>query len=183
METNTVIVIAIVAAALVAIAWMVLRKRRSDQLRRHFGQEYVHTVREQHGNVRRAETELAKREQRVQRLEIRPLSATDRERYAHDWESVQRRFVDDPQGSVVEADRLVTDVMNTRGYPMGDFDQRAADISVQYPRLVENYRIAHQIVLRHNRGDVSTEDLRKAMVHYRSLFDELLETPERKEVA
>ena len=101
-------------------------------------------------------------------------SPTERERYVQQWAFVQRKFVDDPKGAVNEADRLVTDVMNARGYPMSEFNQRADDISVNYPNAVGNYRTAHEIVLRHGRGQSSTEDLRKAMVHFRSLFDELL---------
>jgi hypothetical protein len=117
---------------------------------------------------------LAEREKRVSRFELRSLPPTERERYAQQWAFVQRKFVDDPKGAVNEADKLVTDVMNARGYPMSEFSQRADDISVHYPNAVGNYRAAHEIVLRHGKGQASTEDLRKAMVHFRSLFDELL---------
>jgi hypothetical protein len=117
---------------------------------------------------------LAEREKRVSHFELRSLPPIERERYLKQWALVQRKFVDDPKGAVNEADRLVTEVMNARGYPMSEFNQRADDISVTYPHAVGNYRAAHDIVLRHGKGQSSTEDLRKAMVHFRSLFDELL---------
>ena len=184
IDMRTVVAIVVAALIIVAIvAWVYTRRRRSGILRERFGPEYDRVVR-QHGDVRRAETVLETRKERVERLEIRSLPEPARERYAQHWLEVQRRFVDDPRSAVTEADGLVTDVMSARGYPMGDFQQRAADVSVDYPQLVENYRTAHDIALRHNRGEASTEDLRKAMVHYRSLFDELLGRPsERREVA
>ena len=183
---NTTLAVVIVAALIVVavIAWTALRKRRSEQLKQRFGPEYDRVVSEQK-DPRRGEALLERRERRVERLQIVALPDATRQRYAEQWAAVQRRFVDDPRVAVTEADRLVTEVMNARGYPMGDFDQRAADISVHYPRVVQNYRAAHEISRRHDRGEASTEDLRKAMVHYRSLFEELLETPQphRKEVA
>jgi hypothetical protein len=123
------------------------------------------------------------RAKRRDNLEIRPLSSSTRSDFSERWQTVQSQFVDDPKGSVSRADQLVNELMQARGYPMSDFEQRSADLSVDYPLVVENYRVAHDIALRHNRGQASTEDLRKAMVHYRSLFDELLEValPERKE--
>lgn len=166
-----VVVLIIIAAALIA------RRRKTNQLRRTFGPEYDRTLRQERGNARRTESELADREKRVEQFPLRALSVVDREGYAMEWATVQRHFVDDPNAAVGTADRLVSRVMLDRGYPMADFDQRAADISVSYPAVVQNYRAAHDIVTRHGDGGVSTEELRQAMVHYRSLFDELLAPP------
>jgi hypothetical protein len=129
---------------------------------------------------------LGDREKRVEELKIRDLDPTERERFSKHWESLQSRFVDSPRGAVTEADDLVSSVMKTRGYPVSDFDQRAADISVDHPRVVENYRSAHEIALRLGKDQATTEDLRTAMIHYRSLFEELVQVPatgERKAVA
>ena len=167
-----VIVVVILVAIVVAL---IVRRRRSRQLNEHFGPEYDRAVVQQHGDSRRAEETLAEREKRVDAFTLRTLSAVDREAYAMEWATVQRRFVDDPSAAVGTADRLVSRVMTDRGYPMTDFEQRAADISVGYPAVVQNYRAAHDIVLRHADGNATTEDLRQAMVHYRSLFDELLD--------
>lgn len=176
MDTRTLIPILIIIVAIVLIAAIVVtRKRKSAQLKEHFGPEYDRAV-QQHGDPRLAEAELAERESRVHKLSIHSLSLADRENFAREWSAVQRRFVDDPAIAVTEADRLVNQVMASRGYPMGDFEQRAADVSVSYPGVVQNYRAARDIVGRHSKGQSSTEDLRQAMVHYRSLFDELLET-------
>lgn len=169
----TAIVIVIVAAIIIAAVVMARRKQRSAQLKQHFGPEYERTL-QQHGDPAKAEAVLAEREARVHKFTIRDLPATERAAYADEWAAVQRRFVDDPSMAVSEADRLVNRVMNSRGYPMGDFDQRADDISVNYPGVVQNYRAARDIALRHSNGRASTEDLRQAMVYYRSLFDELL---------
>lgn len=185
MDIRVVVAIIVAVFVVVAIAgWAYARRRRAQQLRDRFGPEYDRLARE-HGDARVAENVLEKRQKRVARLEIRPLAGPARERYAQHWLEVQRRFVDDPRTTVSEADELVSDVMSARGYPMGDFEQRAADVSVDHPRVVQNYRAAHHIALRHARGEANTEDLRKAMVYYRSLFEELLErdTPERREVA
>jgi hypothetical protein len=172
---DTRILIAVVAGVLVlAVAvWIFMRKRRTDELRGRYGPEYDRVVRER-GDRRRAEAILEQREKRVEQLAIRPLPADERARFAEAWRSDQARFVDDPSRAVAEADRLVADLMMARGYPVGDFEQRAADISVDHPKVVENYRIAHDIALRERRGEASTEDLRNAMVHYRALFDDLL---------
>src|ERR1700730_11025910 len=169
----TAIIVVIVAVLVVVAVLLVTRNRKTEHLKQKFGSEYDRVV-HQHGDPQRAETVLAEREKRVSHFELRSLPPTERERYARQWAFVQRKFVDDPKGAVNEADRLVTDVMNVRGYPMSEFSQRADDISVNYPHAVGNYRAAHEIVLRHGRGQASTEDLRKAMVHFRSLFDELL---------
>jgi hypothetical protein len=139
-----------------------------------------------HGAGRKAEVKLEDREKRVAKLTIRDLDPTEQERFSKRWESVQSRFVDSPKGAVAEADDLVSSLMKTRGYPVSDFDQRAADISVDHPRVVENYRSAHEIALRAGKDGATTEELRTAMIHYRSLFDELMQAPasvERKEVA
>jgi hypothetical protein len=177
MDPKTLIVI-VVVVAVIAIAAIILftRKRRSQHLKEHFGSEYDRAV-EQRGNPAKAEAELINREKRVHSFSIKPLSPEARDRYAEEWSAVQRHFVDDPAVAVTEADALVNRVMGGRGYPMADFEQRAADVSVSYPGVVQNYRSARTIVQRHGRGEAGTEDLRQAMVHYRSLFDELLDLP------
>lgn len=175
-----VLIIAVVAVVLAVV--FVIRKRRSQQLRERFGPEYERVVR-QEGDVRKAEQVLDFREKRREKFELHALSPADKSRFEKEWTEVQSRFVDDPKRVVGLADSLVDRVMRERGYPMGEFDQRAADISVDYPVVVENYRAAHDIALRRSRGQVSTEDLRKAMVHYRTLFQQLLDQQElqRKE--
>ena len=182
------IVLAAAAILLIAVlAWVYMRKRRSTtaDLRQKFGPEYERAVKE-HGSERKAEAKLADREKRIEKLTIRDLDPMERERFSKQWALVQSRFVDSPKGAVAEADDLVSSLMNTRGYPVSDFDQRAADISVDHPRVVENYRSAHEIALRVGKDPATTEDLRAAMIHYRSLFEELVQVPtivERKEVA
>ena len=172
-------VVALAVAAVVVIVVAValyMRKRRNTtvQLRDRFGPEYDRAV-QQHGSERKAEAKLADRETRVEKLKIRALDVAERERYLAEWQTVQSRFVDYPKGAVTEADELVCALMRTRGYPVGDFDQRAADISVDHPLVMENYRSAHDIALRLGRGEASTEDMRTAMIHYRSLFDDLVQ--------
>jgi len=179
-----IVIAVIVAVVLVAVISFVLtRKRRSQKLRERFGPEYDRVVKKE-GEVRRAEGVLEIRAQRREKFELRPLPAASRAEFSSRWTAVQSLFVDDPKASVSRADQLVNELMEARGYPMADFEQRAADVSVDHPVVVENYRAAHEIALRHSRGQASTEDLRRAMVHYRSLFEELLEnsTPERKEI-
>jgi hypothetical protein len=179
---------AVAAAVVVIIAvgtWLYVRKRRGTTagLRQKFGPEYDRAVLT-HGS--KAEAKLADREKRMETLNIRDLDLVEYERYSKQWQAVQSRFVDSPKGAVAEADDLVSSVMKVRGYPVSDFDQRAADISVAHPRLVENYRSAHEIALRVGKDAATTEDLRTAMIHYRSLFEELVQVPtalERKEVA
>ena len=167
--------VAIILIMVVAVA-LYLRKRRktSAGLRARFGPEYDQAVLT-HGSERKAEAKLADRETRVEGLKIRELGATERERYIVDWQTVQSRFVDHPKGAVTEADELVSSLLRARGYPLADFDQRAADISVNHPRLVEYYRSAHGVAVRLGRDEASTEDLRTAMIQYRTLFDELVE--------
>jgi hypothetical protein len=169
------IVVAIVIAAIAIFLW--LENRRSLRLRSRFGPEYDRTL-QLKGDRRRAERELERRARRVERLHIRSLPMRDRERFLVAWRADQARFVDDPAGAVAEADRLVQQLMTASGYPVGEFDQRVEDISVDHPHVVMNYRAAHQIALKHQRGEANTEDLRKALVYYRGLFDELLQTQE-----
>jgi FtsZ-interacting cell division protein ZipA len=170
-----VVVIAIVVIA--AVAFVTSRKRRTQKLRARFGPEYER-VRQQEGDTRRAEGVLEFRQKRRETFNVGSLSEVDRSRFAQRWNEVQARFVDDPRGTVSVADTLVTDVIEARGYPMEDFEQRAADLSVDYPRIIDNYRRAHEIAVRHSAGKASTEDLRQAMVHYRALFQELLDQPQ-----
>jgi hypothetical protein len=170
-------IVIIVAAVLVvgAAAWALGSRRRTQHLKNRFGPEYDRAAREA-GGRREAESELAAREQRREKLNIRPLSEPARDRYASRWEEVQTRFVDAPEEAVEQADKLVNQVMSERGYPMDDFDQRAADISVDYPVVVENYREAHRVYVSVKQGGATTEEERWAMRHYRSLFEELLDS-------
>jgi hypothetical protein len=174
MATWVWIVIAVVAAiVLVLIVSGSLRGRRTRALKGQSGPEYDRTV-EHAGDRRAGERELVDRQKRHEALDIRPLSAQARERYVQSWHATQVRFVDDPAGAVVEADALVQQVMKERGYPTDDFEQRAADVSVEHPDLVERYRTAHGIAQAQERGTASTEDLRQSVRHYRALFEELL---------
>jgi len=188
MDPKLIVIVAAVVILIIAVfALLYMRKRRSTtaDLRRKFGPEYERAVKE-HGSERKAEARLVDREKRVEKLIIRDLEPLERERFSKQWVSVQSRFVDSPKGAVAEADDLVSSLMTTRGYPVSDFDQRAADISVDHPRVVENYRSAHEIALRVGKDAATTEDLRTAMIHYRSLFEELVQAPtivERKQVA
>jgi hypothetical protein len=167
-------VLLIAAVIVVAIViWLLVRQARSRELRRDFGSEYDRTMARSDGRGL-AESDLRERRDRVERLNIRPLSKSDHDRFASEWTKVQAEFVDEPSEAVSDADGLIQQVMTTRGYPMEEFDQRAADISVDHPDVVENYRSAHSIAVKERRGDADTESLRKAMVYYRSLFDELL---------
>jgi hypothetical protein len=171
--------LAVAVILIIAVfAWLYARKRSrtTADFRQRFGPEYERTLRV-HGSERKAEAQLADREKRVDKLNIRDLDPMERERFSERWESVQSRFVDSPKGAVTEADDLVSSVMKTRGYPVSDFDQRAVDISVDHPRVVENYRSAHEVALRAGKDEATTEDLRRAMIHYRSLFEELVQTP------
>lgn len=166
----------VVLAAGIA-AFLAQRKRRTARLRTQFGSgEYARAVRID-GNKRRAEAQLEGRTQRVEGFHVQPLGAGDRARYLESWRGVQAHFVDGPAGAVAEADQLLGDVMATRGYPVSDFEQRAADLSVAHPLALENYRTAHGIALRQKQGQASTEELRQAMVHYRTLFEELTSEP------
>jgi hypothetical protein len=174
---QTWVVVAVVLLALVVVAWLITRERHRKQslrLRQRFGPEYTRVISE-HGNRAKAEAELLAREKRVERLKLVSLSTEDATRFSQEWGVLQTRFVDNPRGVVVEADRLVRDLMVRRGYPMADFERRAADISVDHPTVVDAYRSARTIAERDQQGQANTEDLRKAVVFYRTLFDELLE--------
>ena len=174
MDPKILVIVVVAIVAIIVIAAIVMTQRRKASLRERFGPEYERAVRER-GSERAAQAALAEREKRVSKFNIRDLSETERQQYAEHWRRVQARFVDDPRGAVTDADESVGLLMGARGYPMTDFDQRAADLSVDHPRVVEHYRAAHAIALRHRAGQATTEDLRQAMIHYRSLFEDLLD--------
>ncbi len=187
MDPKLWVLAGLVILIIAVLAVLYVRKRRNTtaDLRKKFGPEYDRAVL-LHGTGRKAEEKLEDREKRVEKLNIRDLDPIEHARFLKQWESVQSRFVDSPKGAVAEADDLLSSLMKARGYPVSDFDQRAADISVDHPRVVENYRSAHEIALRVGKDQASTEELRTAMIHYRSLFEELVQVPvivERKEVA
>jgi hypothetical protein len=174
VSTNTIILVAtLIVVTLGAIGWALMKRQRSLKLQHRFGPEYDRTVRELGGKTQ-AESELSKREQRVAGLEIIPISAADAARFSNAWSALEGRFVDNPKGVLAEADLLVRELMAKRGYPMATFQLRAADISVDHPGVVKNYRAAQAIAARDARGEADTEELRKAVVHYRTLFNELL---------
>jgi FtsZ-interacting cell division protein ZipA len=176
MPTWAWIVIVVAAVVIVgAIVWSATRARRRRDLQERFGSEYDRTVADAPSR-REAESELSEREKRRDELDIRPLDQSSRDRYASQWQNTQAAFVDDPETAVGDADRLIQQVMRERGYPVDDFEQRANDLSVDHPEVISNYRAAHGISVANERGKASTEDLRTAMVHYRALFSELLET-------
>ena len=177
IELALVVALAVILVTAIT-AWLFFRKRRTKKLRTQFGgAEYARAV-EEGGTRRQAEAGLKERTERVESLKIRALAPGDRARFLELWGRVQARFVDGPGGAVTEADQLLSDVMSTRGYPVSDFEQRAADISVDHPLVLENYRTAHEIALRQRSGQANTEDLRQAMIHYRTLFEELIGEPE-----
>jgi FtsZ-interacting cell division protein ZipA len=174
MDASGWVLLAVIALLLLTLgAIWVSRRRQSQRLEDHYGREYDRTLQEAHSR-REAENELLERERRREHLDIHELDPTSQSRYRDEWQELQQRFVDEPRGAVVDADRLVTSVMRDRGYPVEDFEQRAADISVDHPEVVSDYRTAHDIALRVREDRASTEDLRQAVVHYRSLFDQLL---------
>jgi hypothetical protein len=177
--TEWALIIALLAVIAAGITvFFLYRKRRTERLQARFGgAEYARAV-EKGGGRRHAEARLEERADRVEGLQIRPLAAGDRARFKELWRAVQVRFVDGPAGAVSEADHLLGDVMAARGYPVSNFEQMAADISVDHPRVLENYRTAHEIAVRQTLGKAGTEELRQAMVHYRSLFDELVSETE-----
>ena len=163
---------AIVVVALVI--WQAMKQRRTRELQGRFGPEYDRTL-DAAESQREAEAELSARADRRDELEIRPLTTAARERYLVEWQRVQAKFVDDPDGAVRDADMTIQSVMADRGYPVDDFEQRAADVSVDHPQVVENYRLGHRLARASALGDGTTEDLRQAMQHYRLLFEELVE--------
>lgn len=183
MHSAQIVILLVVIAAVVvaALVYMAARKRRSQNLREQFGPEYDRVVKKE-GDVNKGERLLEFREKHRKTLDIRPLSPEDQSRFSTRWKEVQSQFVDDPSGAVADADGLITEVMQARGYPTTDFTQRAADISVDHPVVVENYRAAHDIAQRRSKGQTSTEDLRQAMVHYRTLFSELLEERQPEQI-
>ena len=172
--SSTAWILVAVAAALI-VAGLIVREQRSRRLRQTFGPEYDRTIADA-PTRREAEAELADRRRRRDELDIRPLPAAARDRYLFEWRGVQERFVQDPDGAIADADDLIQQVMLERGYPVADFDRRAADLSVDHPDVVEDYRAAHAVALAHARRDATTEDLRAALLRYRSLFESLLDT-------
>lgn len=184
MAIDPTLMIVIAAAAVVLLIGVAIwygRKRRSDQLAYRFGPEYERTI-EEAGDRRKAEARLAEREKRVQALSIRPLDAAERDRYNGRWRKVQADFVDDPSEAISHADSLLGEVMSARGYPVRDFDQAAEDLSVDHPLVVQHYRAAHEVALQHERGQADTEALRRAMIHYRELFEELVQEGPAEEI-
>lgn len=174
MDTNLILIGVVVLALLVVAGWLILRKKETQTLEKRFGPEYDRTV-DELGSRTKAEAELKARQKRVEQLHIAPLAPADASRFSEAWRALQGRFVDNPKGVLAEADQLVRDLMQKRGYPVGDFDHRAADISVDHPAVVDHYRAAHEIAMRDRNGEVDTEGMRQAVIHYRALFAELLE--------
>ena len=176
MDSSTIIILVLAVVVVFSIAaavWFYMQKQRTNRLRSKFGPEYNQAIRSE-GDAKHAEQVLQEREKRVEKLNIRPLSASERDDFAQAWELEQTRFVDEPTTAVNNADRLVQRVMKIRGYPVSDFEQRVADVSVDHPVVVQNYRVAHDIAVRGQNAKVSTEELREAMIHYRALFADLL---------
>jgi hypothetical protein len=173
MTTQIVILVLIAVAAIAFAVVMYMQRERTRRLHNKFGSEYDRLVQDR-GDRRKAEAELLDRQKRIEKFSLRELSPGEVDRFTTSWRNIQAEFVDAPREAVAHADRLVQEVMTTRGYPMSNFEQRAADISVDHPRVVDNYRSAHAIAERDSRGQANTEDLRQAMVHYRALFEDLL---------
>ena len=178
MDSSTAVLVvgAVILVAAAVIAWFFFRKWRTEKLRRRFGPEYDRAVAAS-GDPRRAEARLAERTRRVEKLELRAVPEAEKARFAERWRKTQAQFVDDPEGAVADGEVLIQQIMRARGYPVGDFEQRAADLSVDHAAVVQNYRAARAIALRNRRGEASTEDLRQALVYDRNLFEELLESP------
>src|SRR5262245_39014271 len=179
-ESMILIVVAAILGGL--LVWFAMALRRSYTLRQRFGPEYRRVV-EAVGDKRKAEAELDARRRRVEKLDIRPLSESQINHYHDAWQHVQANFVEDPKRAVADADKLVGEVMQVRGYPVGDFEQRSADVSVDHPELVTHYRAAHGVAVQGGDARISTEDFRQALIHYRALFEELLEAREPVEVS
>jgi hypothetical protein len=177
MNTTYIIIAVVLVLVIVGLVLGAIfaRRKRSERLHDQFGPEYDRTV-QTLGNEKEAQAELEERRKHVETLNIRPLSLSERERYLADWTAVQSKFVDEPGQAIGDADRLIMEVMQMRAYPVSDFEQRAADISVNYPDLVSNYRAAREIAIKNEQNQADTEELRQAMIQYRSLFEELLET-------
>jgi hypothetical protein len=183
--TNTQLIVAAVILVVVVViavaAYLQHRKAKTAAFRNRFGTEYDRAVLE-HGSSHKAEAKLADRETRVEALKIRELGTLERERFVAEWQTVQSRFVDHPKAAVTEADDLIAALLEARGYPKDSFEQRAADVSVTYPRVMENYRVAHAIAVRPGRAEASTEELRTAMIQYRTIFDELVQAQKPIEI-
>ena len=175
--TMIIIILAVVAVLLIGggLALVFYRRKRAARLREHFGPEYEHTVQSM-GDEKKAQVELETRQKRVEAMEIHPISVVQRDRFMAEWRAIQTNFVDEPSQAIVDADRLIQEVMKVRAYPVSDFEQQAADLSVNYPEVVNNYRTAHEIALKNEQHNADTEELRRAMVLYRSLFEDLVET-------
>jgi hypothetical protein len=182
MDPNVMYALLIILVLLAAATFLHFRRHQSHVLEKHFGPEYGRTI-DTMGSRPKAEAELRARQKRVEQLNIVPLSPADASRFRDSWKALQARFVDNPQGSLAEAHRLVSELMDKRGYPMADFERRAADISVDHPAVVQHYRAAHEITLNDQRGQADTESLRQAIVHYRALFGELLEVEQPQKAA
>ena len=180
MDNQTMMAIVIVVAAVIVLGavWLMLRRRRTTALRQRFGPEYDRVL-QSRGTMTEAERELQERQRRVEAFSLRPLSNEDADAFTATWRTVQAKFVDDPRSAVVDADRLIEDVMRARGYPVEDADRRLDDLSVEHAHVVDHYRAGRDIVQRHERNAATTEDLRQAMVHFRALFDELVSAARR----
>lgn len=172
-QTQMRLAVVVVAALVAIVVWLLMRRRKTAALRARFGPEYDRLL-QSTNTPAETERQLMERERRVQSFSLRTLNRDEADQFAQSWRTVQARFVDDPRTAVNEADRLIEDVMRARGYPVEDTDHRLEDLSVEHGAVVNHYRSAREIVVRHGRGEASTEDLRKAMVHFRALFDELV---------
>ena len=181
-QTQAILVVVLVLVVLGIVAWIVSRKKQSKYLRQRFGPEYAHAV-DQLGSKSKGESELKAREVRVEHLHIVALPAAEAAWFGLEWKALQGRFVDNPKGVLAQADQLVRELMGKRGYPMADFAHRAADVSVDHPTVVAHYRAAEAIALRDQRGEADTEALRQGVVHYRALFQELLDNSEPRPTA
>jgi FtsZ-interacting cell division protein ZipA len=176
MDTSVLILVVVVLLVAIVVAGLYVgRQRRTQRLRERFGPEYDRTVSEK-GGRQEAESELASRERRHRKLDLRPLDPDAADRYRSEWRQTQSDFVDSPSTAIHDADRLITRVMRDRGYPMDNFDQRSDDLSVDHPEVVNDYRYAHRVSVAHREGAATTEQLREAMVRYRALFDRLIST-------
>ena len=174
MSTAAIVILIVAIVVIAILAWMLFRKERTKKLRKQFGPEYDRTI-EQYGTPAKAERDLEMRQKRMQKVNIRQLTPAERERFGERWQALQSRFVDDPAGTIHEADLLVMEIMSARGYPTVGFEGRADDLSVDHPLVVTHYRKAHDIAGKHEKGAATTEELRQAVVCYRELFEELLE--------
>ena len=175
MNSTTIVIVAVLVLVVIGalLAPIFARRKKSERLQDRFGSEYDHTV-EVMGDKKKAHKELDERQKHVDSLDIKPLTVENRDRYLEDWAAIQSKFVDEPGQAIEDADHLIVEVMRTRAYPVSDFEQRAADISVQYPALVSNYRAAKEIATKNKQNEANTEELRQALIYYRSLFEELL---------